>query len=60
MPTIGSSEAPATATNPMNTPQITTVCSGELLGKQGALQIDHKGSIYTLRSTSKGGLILTK
>lgn len=34
--------------------------SGELLGAQGALQIDHQGAIYTLRATSKGGLILTK
>jgi hemin uptake protein HemP len=24
------------------------------------LKIDHKGAIYTLRATSKGGLILTK
>jgi hemin uptake protein HemP len=31
-----------------------------LLGLQGALHIDHRGAIYTLRATSKGGLILTK
>lgn len=43
----------------LNTP-LQTVPSGELLGTQGALQIDHKGAIYTLRATSKGGLILTK
>jgi hemin uptake protein HemP len=36
------------------------VRSCELLGLQGALRIDHKGAIYTLRATSKGGLILTK
>lgn len=39
---------------------IPTKTSSELLGNQGALQIDHKGAIYTLRATSKGGLILTK
>lgn len=39
---------------------IPTKTSSELLGTQGALQIDHKGAIYTLRATSKGGLILTK
>jgi len=43
----------------LNTP-IPIVRSGELLGTQGALLIDHKGAIYTLRTTSKGGLILTK
>ena len=37
-----------------------TVSSGELLSPQGTLRIDHKGAIYTLRATSKGGLILTK
>lgn len=37
-----------------------TVRSSELLSPKGALHIDHKGSIYTLRATSKGGLILTK
>jgi hemin uptake protein HemP len=37
-----------------------TVSSSELLSPQGALRIDHKGAIYTLRATSKGGLILTK
>lgn len=39
---------------------IPVMTSHELLGQQGALQIDHQGAIYTLRSTSKGGLILTK
>lgn len=39
---------------------IPTKTSSELLGTQRALQIDHKGAIYTLRATSKGGLILTK
>ncbi len=39
---------------------IPTKTSRELLGPQGALQIDHQGAIYTLRATSKGGLILTK
>lgn len=31
-----------------------------LLGEQGLLRIAHKGAVYTLRATSKGGLILTK
>lgn len=34
--------------------------SVRLLGVQGLLRIAHKGAIYTLRATSKGGLILTK
>lgn len=59
MPNPESSKTPAAPTSPPIT-AVPTVCSGELLGKQGTLQIDHKGSIYTLRSTSKGGLILTK
>ncbi|MBY0267122.1 MAG: hemin uptake protein HemP [Burkholderiales bacterium] len=36
------------------------VSSTRLLGQQGSLHIDHRGAIYTLRATSKGGLILTK
>ncbi|MBX3662055.1 MAG: hemin uptake protein HemP [Burkholderiales bacterium] len=39
------------------TPEIS---SASLLGEQGLLRIEHKGSFYTLRATSKGGLILTK
>lgn len=54
---------PTTAT-PTQTPSaiasVPLMSSHELLGAQGALQIDHKGAIYTLRATSKGGLILTK
>lgn len=34
--------------------------SMRLLGEQGLLRIAHKGAVYTLRTTSKGGLILTK
>jgi hemin uptake protein HemP len=49
---------PALHNKPLNIPQH-AVPSNELLGNQGALQIDHKGAIYTLRATSKGGLILT-
>ncbi len=37
-----------------------TLRSSELLGMHGTVKIDHKGAIYTLRATSKGGLILTK
>lgn len=39
---------------------VPVMSSVDLLGPQGALQINHKGAIYTLRATSKGGLILTK
>lgn len=44
---------------PVNTtaPEINSV---RLLGDQGLLRIAHKGAVYTLRATSKGGLILTK
>jgi len=59
MPILEPSAMPAVHQSTLNTP-IQTVPSGELLGTQGALQIDHKGGIYTLRATSKGGLILTK
>jgi hemin uptake protein HemP len=54
----------ATSTAAQNTGTETTTLqtmhSSELLGGQGAIRIDHKGAIYTLRATSKGGLILTK
>lgn len=33
--------------------------SSELL-RAGMLRIEHRGAVYTLRATSKGGLILTK
>lgn len=46
------SETPAATPAPVR--------SCKLLGLHGALRIDHKGAIYTLRATSKGGLILTK
>lgn len=36
------------------------ISSTSLLGEQGLLRIEHKGAFYTLRATSKGGLILTK
>jgi hemin uptake protein HemP len=39
------------------TPEINSL---RLLGDQGLLRIAHKGAVYTLRTTSKGGLILTK
>jgi hemin uptake protein HemP len=59
MPIPESSVLPAVHHNPSNTP-IHTVPSDALLGTQSALHIAHKGAIYTLRATSKGGLILTK
>lgn len=49
----------ASVSDPRNT-LAATVPSASLLGLQGTLRIDHRGAIYTLRSTSKGGLILTK
>lgn len=52
LPPSNRSETPAAIAAPVR--------SCELLGLQGALRIDHKGAIYTLRATSKGGLILTK
>lgn len=59
MPTTETPAAPIPHTQPQAaTPA--TVSSSELLSPQGALRIDHKGAIYTLRATSKGGLILTK
>lgn len=45
------------------TPSVDTapeINSMRLLGEQGLLRIAHKGAVYTLRATSKGGLILTK
>ncbi len=34
--------------------------SEELFGSEGAIQINHRGVIYTLRITQLGKLILTK
>jgi hemin uptake protein HemP len=34
--------------------------SNDLFGNQSAIQIDHRGVIYTLRITQLGKLILTK
>ena len=50
---------PPPATHPANNvaPEIN---STRLLSEQGLLRIAHKGAVYTLRATSKGGLILTK
>lgn len=42
---------------PATTPEISSL---RLLGDQGLLRIEHRGAVYTLRATSKGGLILTK
>jgi len=59
MPNTGSADAHAATQNPCST-SIAAVRSGELLGPRGMLLIEHKGALYTLRATSKGGLILTK
>lgn len=60
--TSSAREANAPTGNSSNTSATTAppVSSTSLLGQQGALHIDHRGAIYTLRATSKGGLILTK
>lgn len=46
---------------PQRSPPVETPLarSSELL-RTGVLRIEHQGAIYTLRATSKGGLILTK
>jgi hemin uptake protein HemP len=48
---------PAATTSVDTAPEINSM---RLLGDQGLLRIAHKGAVYTLRATSKGGLILTK
>ena len=53
-------QAPPAGGQKTAAPSPITISTDELLGEQRALQIDHKGAIYTLRTTSKGGLILTK
>ncbi|MBY0271365.1 MAG: hemin uptake protein HemP [Burkholderiales bacterium] len=54
----------STITPPPATPPVSgaapEINSLRLLGEQGLLRIAHKGAVYTLRTTSKGGLILTK
>lgn len=59
------SEAPAqphTPPSPISSPAVTAseISSLQLLGEHGQVRIAHKGAVYTLRATSKGGLILTK
>lgn len=52
---------PATAATPApGQSPAPEVSSTRLLGNNGQLRIEHKGAVYTLRATSKGGLILTK
>jgi hemin uptake protein HemP len=53
--TTSAASAPAGATT-----VVPKISSASLLGEQGLLRIEHKGAFYTLRATSKGGLILTK
>jgi len=48
---------PAVTTLPDSPPEISSM---RLLGSHGLLLIEHRGAVYTLRATSKGGLILTK
>jgi|GEM_PF-3401461 len=56
---------PSSDTAPGTTGHTTAAATGntpsaELLDQHGMLRIEHRGAIYTLRATSKGGLILTK
>lgn len=51
---------PQTTTQPCAKDMAVEINSGRLLGEQGHLRIAHRGSVYILRATSKGGLILTK
>ncbi|MBX3650993.1 MAG: hemin uptake protein HemP [Burkholderiales bacterium] len=48
---------PTGSTTSDSPPEISSL---RLLGGQGLLRIEHRGAVYTLRATSKGGLILTK
>lgn len=48
---------PASSSTPETPPEISSL---RLLGNLGLLRIEHRGAVYTLRATSKGGLILTK
>ncbi len=52
-----SNPLPAGTAVPDSPPEISSM---RLLGNQGLLRIEHRGAVYTLRATSKGGLILTK
>lgn len=52
-----SRSSPANSTLAGAPPEISSL---RLLGGQGLLRIEHRGAVYTLRATSKGGLILTK
>ncbi len=64
--TMSQSSPPSRNTLPSPTPAATPaghapgISSAELLGTSSTLRIEHKGAVYTLRATSKGGLILTK
>lgn len=58
-------DLPASATTasgptPLAEPTASQISSLQLLGDHGLLRIAHRGAVYTLRTTSKGGLILTK
>jgi len=63
MPSIQTTEPqianppPAGNITPEPPPEVSSL---RLLGNQGLLRIEHRGAVYTLRATSKGGLILTK
>ncbi len=48
---------PASAAAEHPAPEVNSL---HLLGEHGLLRIEHRGALYTLRATSKGGLILTK
>jgi hemin uptake protein HemP len=62
MPPADLPASTATAPGPARPadPTASQISSLQLLGDHGLLRIAHKGAVYTLRTTSKGGLILTK
>jgi hemin uptake protein HemP len=61
-PACGAAASPDSTTQRRATrpAPVRTVKSSELLAGNDALLIDHRGSIYCLRQTSSGKLILTK
>ena len=54
------SPGPAGAPRPAGPAAPQRVRSDELLGTRGEVEIEHAGSVYRLRRTAQGKLILTK
>lgn len=60
LPTPAAAQPSAAAIDDAAATPLPEISSTQLLGEQGLLRIAHRGAVYTLRATSKGGLILTK